>query len=368
MCPEKYNPSHYPAALQSEGLKGFYLSLVKGQKNGLTVSILLNALQPVSTLYHGLLLMRGLLYHHGFLPVVRLPLSVISVGNITMGGTGKTPFIEMLAKLLIEGGKRVAILSRGYRATVRGGELANDEAIELRQRLPGVPILLGKDRVTSARVAIEKFNSQCLLLDDGFQHFRLARDLDIVVIDSLSPFGNGRLLPAGMLREPLSGLRRAGLLVLSRTNLCTREELQNLKAKLAEMAPSIPIIETVNNPLYLEDTEGGRKETRWLCGRKVFAFCGLGNPASFEKTLLLLGADLVGFKCFPDHHDYNPEEEKSLVAEAQGQGVEALVTTVKDKVKLGIMDWPIPLFSLRIETRVTHGEQALTEALRKVIV
>jgi tetraacyldisaccharide 4'-kinase len=341
----------------------FYLSVARGRRRGAIASLTLNTLRPASYLYGGLLWTRGLLYHHGLFPIVKLPVPVISVGNITTGGTGKTPLVEFLARFLEERGKKVAILSSGYAAT--NGK--NDESMELRERLPNIPLLLGKDRLANARTAIEEFHPHCLLLDDGFQHWRLARDLDVVVIDSLEPFGSGDLLPAGTLREPLGSLRRAGLFVLSRTNLCTLKELQDVKSHLKDLNASAPIIETVHHPLHLEDTKGNRIETSYLRGRKVFAFCGLGNPASFEKTLRLLGANVVGFKGFPDHHHYTPGEEKSLATAASQQGADVVITTGKDRVKLQGKDWSIPLLSLRIETRITRGQEALTAALRRIL-
>ncbi|HHT9157207.1 MAG TPA: tetraacyldisaccharide 4'-kinase [Candidatus Tripitaka californicus] len=359
-----------------------YLSIASGRRGGAAAFVTLNALRPASYLYGGLLWTRGLLYRHGVLPTVRLPLPVISVGNITLGGTGKTPLVELLARFLTERGKKVAILSRGYAGT----NGTSDEFMEFRERLPHVPFLLGKDRLASARTAIEEFHPQCLLLDDGFQHWGLARDLDIVVIDTLSPFGSGHLLPAGTLREPPSSLKRAGLFVLSRTNLCPPERLQDIKGHLLHLNSLTPIIETVHHPLYLEDMNGNRVEVSYLNGKKTFAFCGLGNPTSFEKTLQSLGANVVGFKSFSDHHHYTPEECKGLTSEAIKLGAEAIVTTCKDRVKLvGAYsralgrfavanntplqdnDCPLPFFALRIEMRITRGQEALASALSRIL-
>lgn len=363
MRPERRNLRRQELLRTPVGVKEFYLSIASGHIKGTVASLALNLLRPASYLYGGLLWTRSLLYRQGFFPVVRLPLPVISVGNITVGGTGKTPFTEFLVKFLTRNGKKVAILSRGYGGT----NGMNDEAKEFREKLPGVPILLGKDRVANARMAIEKFHPQCLILDDGFQHLKIARDLDIVIIDSLEPFGTGNLIPAGTLREPMSSLRRAGLFVLSKTNLCAPGELQKIKAGLRALDSSTPIIETVHHPLYLEDMKGNRLETSHLNRKRILAFCGLGSPTSFEKTLRLLGANLVGFKRFPDHHLYSPEEEKGLMAETLRQKADFIVTTNKDRVKLQEKDWPTPLFSLRIEIRITQSQGALIDALRRIL-
>lgn len=361
-------------------LRSLYLSIIREERKGLLPSLLLLLLSPLSYIYYALIRLRELLYRYGIPRSVKLPVPVISVGNITMGGTGKTPFLEFLTKFLLDRGKKVAILSRGYAGMNVRGNQVNDEYLELSERLPSVPILLGKDRLSSAREAIKDYNPDCLLLDDGFQHWRLARDLDIVVIDGMQPFGNGSLVPAGMLREPLYSLKRANLIILSHTDLCRPKEIQATEKYLHEIDGDMSVLEAVHHPLYLEDTAGQRLEILWLRGKRLYAFCGLGNPKSFEKTLQLSGADIVRFRDFPDHHHYSRNELTEIDSEASKLGVDAIVTTQKDFVKINIMPnsgqpqglplqtkWQKPIFSLRVEMRITKGLDVLAEKLEEIV-
>jgi tetraacyldisaccharide 4'-kinase len=350
-------------------LRSLYLSIIREERKGTFPSLVLLLLSPPSYLYHALLRFRELLYRYGMLRSVKLPVPVISVGNITVGGTGKTPFLEFLAKFLLDRGKKVAILSRGYAGIKVGGNRVNDEYLELSKRLPSVPVLLGKDRLSSAREALKNYNPDCLLLDDGFQHWKLARNLDVVVIDGMQPFGNGGLVPAGILREPLSSLKRASLIILSRTDLCRPQEIQTTKKHLDEINSHIPVLEAVHHPLHLEDATGRCLETPWLRGKRLYAFCGIGNPKSFEKTLRLLGADIVRFKDFPDHHHYGRNELAAIDSEASKLGVDAIVTTQKDFVKINATPnqaWGKPILSLRVEMRITSGLDVLSKKLEEV--
>ncbi len=355
-------------------LRSLYLSIIREESKGPLSYLVLTALSPLSYSYYAVIRLRELLYRRGVLETTTLPVPVISVGNITVGGTGKTPFLELLAKILLDRGKKVAILSRGYAGLKVGENQVNDEYLELSERLPNAPILLGKDRVSNAKKALEDSGPDCLLLDDGFQHWRLARDLDIVMIDGLEPFGNGRLVPAGTLREPLASLNRANLVILSHTDLCRPAEIQAIKKRLAELAEKtnrhIPVLEAVHHPLHLEDMTARHIEISWLKDKKVYAFCGLGNPKSFEKTLRLMGVDMVRFKDFPDHHHYSKNELLSMDNEASGLGADAVITTQKDFVKIknaaDKTPWQTPIFSLRVEMRITNGLDVLSESLEKV--
>ncbi|MFQ5863504.1 MAG: tetraacyldisaccharide 4'-kinase [Candidatus Brocadiales bacterium] len=351
-------------------LRSLYLSTIRKDRKGPLSSLALSVLSSLSYFYYALLMLRELLYRYGVFKSVPLPVPVISVGNITIGGTGKTPFLELLTKFLLDRGKKVAILSRGYAGMKIGDDQVNDEYLEFSEKLPDVPILLGKDRLSTAREALKNYRPDCLLLDDGFQHWGLARDLDIVVIDGLEPFGNGSLVPAGTLREPLNNLNRANLFILSRIDLCGPMEIQATKKRLGEIDCHIPILEAVHHPLYLEDITGQRLEIPWLRDKKLYAFCGLGNPESFEKTLHFAGADVVRFKDFPDHHHYSTNELATIDSEASKLGVDAVVTTQKDFVKIKRTVnhvWQNPILSLRVEMRVTNGLDVLSEKLEKVI-
>jgi tetraacyldisaccharide 4'-kinase len=283
--------------------------------------------------------------------VVQVDCPVISVGNLTLGGTGKTPCVEYIASLLREHDFQVAILSRGY-----GSEQGrNDEAMVLEENLPDVPHFQGPDRVEMARIAMVEAESEVLLLDDGFQHRRISRQLDIVLIDASDPWGSNRLFPRGALREPCRNLARANHILITRADQATN--LDQLRDEIRRLAPGKPIAESCHEPKeLLLGTES--QPLALLAGKRIACLSGLGNPESFEKTLKDLGAILVDSKRFPDHHNYSREDVNELTRWANSLSLEAgIVTTQKDWVKLRIDSLDnVPLRSLRIGLNITAGK------------
>lgn len=250
---------------------------------------------------------------------------VLSVGNITCGGTGKTPIVMMLARTLAARGKRVAVLTRGY---------GQDETFELKNGLAGVPILVGRDRVKTAAEAILKTHAEFLILDDGFQHRRLERDCDIVAVNATNPFGNGHLLPAGMLREPVEGLARAGVFVITKAAL-GRQNVNLIRQRLREINPGAQIFESNHEPVrFIDYANNEPVELVAVMGRKIALLTGIEDPASFERILLRLGARVVFAARFDDHHLFTPGEIQSVVRSASELGAEFLVTTAKDYYRL----------------------------------
>ncbi|OQZ00481.1 MAG: tetraacyldisaccharide 4'-kinase [Candidatus Brocadia sp.] len=325
---------------------------------------MLKTLYPLSKIYGFVVKTRIFFYKKGIFKSVRLPIPVISVGNITLGGTGKTPVIEYIAHYLQKKGKRVAILSRGYAATIEQEpdalhkNFCNDEHLVFQENIPDVPHLIHKDRVKSGLRAIGQFQAQYLLLDDGFQHLRLARDINMVTIDALNPFGFGYTIPRGMLREPLEELRRADLFVLTHTDQCGHDKMQSIKERLREIAGHVPVVETVHKPIGLESSAGTEMtDIRVLQGKRVFAFCAIGNPESFRKSIEGLGGKLLCFHAFPDHHVYTASELRALSAEAKRVSPEVIMITQKDRVKIKNVgeSWDFPLWTLKIEIRITKG-------------
>jgi tetraacyldisaccharide 4'-kinase len=288
----------------------------------------------LSLVYCIVLKMIAWLYSWGLLWSYRSPAKVISVGNITWGGTGKTPLVQMLADELTRQGKKVAVVIRGYKSRGSSGGWRNvgDEAFMLSEAL-GSPILTGRNRVASAKKARGDLGVGTIILDDGFQHWPLKRDLDIVVIDSTNPFGNGFLIPRGILREPLSALRRAQVFFLTRTDQC--DDIAGLKERLEAVNPKALIVESVHHPVAFCNLRHhnqifGPKDIK---GR-IALICSVGNPGAFENTLRELGL-LVQLKfIFPDHHDYKPEEIRSVLGACKAQAIDALLTTRKDEVRL----------------------------------
>jgi tetraacyldisaccharide 4'-kinase len=296
-------------------------------------------LWPASVIYGAGAHLKARAYQTGLRKVRRLQGIVVSVGNLTVGGTGKTPLVLWIAKKWLDKGKKVGILTRGYRgepiaASTEGTSnvsSTSDEVRLLRERLgEGVSFGIGADRFKKgwqlAAQGVDHF-----VLDDGFQHQRLGRDVDIVLIDGLNPFGGGHLLPAGRLREPLSGLGRADLIVINRTTASPAIETvirRYSKAPVFYARPNIESVRTVENGRLSGDTLD-------LAGRKVFAFCGIGNPDGFLATLREASAQLVGGKFFPDHYRYTERDAARIQHEAAPAGASVLVCTEKDFYNLG---------------------------------
>jgi len=313
----------------------------------------------------------------------RLPTKVISVGNIAVGGTGKTPLVMVLAECFQRWGNRVVIISRGYKRKGKGvvvvsdgrrilvdRERAGDEPYLFGLKLKDVPVIVGESRHLAGWVAIRDFAPDVLLVDDGFQHLKLRRDLDIVVIDGSNPFGNGTLLPRGILREPLSSLKRAHLFCLTRVD--QSHQLEHLRVQLRRINPNARLIETVHRPRRLRTLRSEQElPLAFLEGRKIFALSSLGNPDSFERTLEGLGAEIVGRARYRDHHDYTAEDLKAAWQQAKDLRSEGIVTTEKDVVRfpshfdpLAVPPDEIPIFVLEIKLDIVAGEDVLPEMMR----
>jgi tetraacyldisaccharide 4'-kinase len=353
------------AATPDRSLRQRYLALLKGERRG-PCPTLLRLLLWVASLFYGLVVwLRNIAYAHGWKRSWRAGVPVVSVGNLTVGGTGKTPCVEYVADWYSRHDRRAAIVSRGY-GSEDGG--LNDEGLVLSENLPDVPPLQGADRVALARTAVEELESEILVLDDGFQHRRLARDLDLVLIDATVPWGHGYLLPRGLLREPPSSLRRADAVVLTRCNQVDPEELTALHRTVARLVPNIPIVETEHRAEELINGEAGEL-LALLRDRPVAAFCGLGNPESFRRTLDELGARLTDFQAFPDHHAYTRADVDHLQAWAREQPIDAMVvTTQKDLVKLRLRELGgRPLWAVRIRLAFRAGQHELDALLERVL-
>ena len=289
---------------------------------------------------------------------------MVSVGNLTLGGTGKTPMVEYVARWGRARGLRIAILSRGYGS--EGG--LNDEGRVLEANLPDVPHLQGRDRTALAKVAVEELESEWLVLDDGFQHRRLARDLDIVLLDALDPFGLGRIFPRGLLREPIGSLRRAGVVVLSRGDLISEADRTVIRREAERRAGRLRWAVARHAPLALLAEGGAEQSVATIQGQPVAAFCGIGNPEGFRRTLLGLGVSLLGFRPFPDHHIYTAQDVAEIASWSRSLGAALILTTQKDSVKLRDDRLEgIPLRALRIGLEVVEGESTVVEALAAVV-
>ena len=325
--------------------------------------------------------LRHALYRLGIFRRKKVPAKVISIGNITVGGTGKTPLTLYLGKALQERGKKVVILSRGYKRRskkswdcVSDGEKvhlsaqeAGDEPYLMASKLEGIPIYVGAKRLQSAQEALKRHAVDVFLLDDGFQHTKLHRDFDFVTIDATSFKYSAHLLPYGLFREPLSYLKRADCLILTRTHQINPIQKENIKKRLKYFNPSAPILEANYRPVGLKHmVSQDSLPIEALSGKKVFAFAGIGNPTSFQKVIRDLKADVVGFKRYLDHRAYTIKDIERILAKAQEKKADLILTTEKDAVRiLGFIPTSVilskaknlPLYSLSVDLQFTSPHQ-----------
>jgi len=317
---------------------------------------------------------RNWLYTQGWLRVHHVSVPVLCVGNLTTGGTGKTPLVVWLARLMVQKGLRATILTRGYKANGRktpyGVTTNTDEPAELAAACPGVPVIVNPDRVAGAAEAIRNHGAQVLLMDDGFQHRRLARDLDIVTVDATCPFGYGRLLPAGLLREPVSGLARADAVVLTRSDQVSEETLRQIETEIRQTNPDLVVARSIHAPVSVRRSDGIEIPQDELRGKKVFAFCGLANPTAFFTTVQACGCVLAGSQAYDDHYAYAQRDMADLCQATRSCEAELLLTTQKDWTKIKPLSRPdeaVPTAYLAVELRFTAGGDPLMALIEQAL-
>jgi len=342
-----------------------FRNLVSGQRRGIWATVLRGGLRSCEVGYTAAVRWRNRRYDRHTALVHRVGVPVVSVGNLTLGGTGKTPMVRWLVQWFHDRGLRAAVVSRGYGANA--GE-ANDEALELSRSLPKTPHVQNPDRVAAAQEAIAAWGGQLIVLDDGFQHRRIARDLDIVLLDALEPFGFGHVFPRGTLREPVEGLRRADVVVLSRADLLGTAGREDFWRTVRLHAPAATCVEAVHAPRMLISAGGKQMPLEAVRGQAAAAFCGLGNPAGFRHTLDGLGCRVAGFREFPDHHRYTAAEVGSLAAWADTLDVSAVLCTCKDLAKFSTDDLGgRPLWAINVEMDFLNGQELLEARLRSLL-
>ena len=379
-----------------EQFETFALEVIFGERRGKKAALLRGVLFGLSKVFLIIVKGRRWLYEARIIRDHPLGVQVITVGNLTVGGTGKTPVVEKFARVLTDQGRKVAILSRGYRSKppplthrwknklllqdeivpprvvsdgkslLLNSEDAGDEPYMLASNLKDVVVLTDKDRVKSGRYAIEQFGCDTLLLDDGFQYWKLAgRRRDIVLVDAQQPFGNEHLLPRGTLREPPEHIRRADTIFITKSD----GETAGLRARIRKHNPSAGIIECVHWPLFFEDVfnPDQREQIGWLKGKKVATLSGIAQPESFEQSLLQQGAELVYTKRFADHHRFNQQEILNTINRAKKRRAEVILTTQKDAVRFPKIDRrDLPIFYMRVEIKILSGAKDFDDCVRKI--
>src|SRR5258708_8427312 len=376
-------------------LELFTVDVIFGRREGIAATLYAGFLQSLSFLFSGVVQSRWWLYRERILHDQPLGCLVVVVGNLTVGGTGKTPVVEKFARALADRGRRVAILSRGYKSkslplwkrwwnllthaqlpppkivsdgetVLLNSEEAGDEPYMLAKNLPGVIVLVDKNRVKAGMYAIKRFGCDTLVLDDGFQYLPLKGRLNLLLVDKTNPFGNGQLLPRGILREPIKHLKRASYVFLTKSNGQRDLELEDL---IKRHSPGAEIIECAHRPQFLQRVGDGdeRLPLTHLKGRKVGAFSGIATPESFEGVLQYLGATLVGPKRFLDHHRFSEEDLEKVFWRALQGKAEFVVTTEKDAVRLpSNVTFPLPLYYLRLEIEIIRGAGDFQEAVGRI--
>ncbi len=368
---------------------------MEGRIKGRGPQTLLFFLYLLSHLFEVLVQFRLRFYGWGVFKHQPLGCQVISVGNLTVGGTGKTPIVEIFARMLNKSGRKVAILSRGYkrkgpsfwekiikkltfdnngqkplvvsdgRRLLLDSATSGDEPYMLASNLPGVAVIVGKNRVRSGQYAIHKLGCDILILDDGFQYLDLKHRLDVVLVDQTNPFGNQYVLPRGILREPVRNIKRAGFIFITK---CRERENEELKKRLRELNPEAEISECRHCSRYIRNVfTGATLDLDYLRGKKVTAISGIAVPKGFEEEVERQGAEVLYHKTYADHHRYTQQEILDLINYSITLGVDAIITTEKDAVRFPKLERrDVPIFYLRVEIEMLSGADAFNEWISKI--
>ncbi|HLP03311.1 MAG TPA: tetraacyldisaccharide 4'-kinase [Opitutaceae bacterium] len=379
-------------------LEQFTVDVIYGRRDDRAALFWAAVLHSLSWIWSAGAQLKVLLYQQRILRDQHLGCLVVVVGNVTWGGTGKTPVVEKFARSLAERGRRVAILSRGYRSrslplwrralnwitkgaeppprivsdgsrVLLDSEQAGDEPYMLARNLPGVVVLVDKNRVKSGAYAIKRFGCDTLVLDDGFQYMPLKGRLNLLLVDKSNPFGNGHLIPRGILREPIKHVRRASYVFLTKSDGQRDRELEDL---IHEHNPDAEIIECAHVPKYLQRINAGaddaeRHELSYLKGRRVGAFSGIATPESFEAFLRKYGANLLYTKRYIDHYRFTTDDLDLVFEESVNAGLDFVVTTEKDAVRIPPdLRFPLPLYYLRLEIEILRGAADFNEAVGRI--
>ncbi|MDR0610475.1 MAG: tetraacyldisaccharide 4'-kinase [Planctomycetaceae bacterium] len=372
-----------------------FRELVSGHRRGLGAATVRGLLNLLEFPYFSLTRLRNFLYDSGVFPTHRLPIPIISVGNLTLGGTGKSPLVAWIGRFFLDQGIQPGMISRGYGQSSNG---VNDEFLELAFRLPSIPHRLNRNRVAAAQDFLNSQNIELLILDDAFQHRRIHRNLDIVLLDALEPFGYEHIFPRGMLRESITALRRADVVFLSRADWVDEPQRRKIRDRVMALSPNILWGEIVHEPQSLVSIPKREREMKTemetqtktemktqmktqtntetkttietdisaIRDKRILAFCGIGNPNAFHQTLENCGAHIIELVPFPDHHQFKTEDLDELEKIAKRENVDSILCTMKDFVKIErIASGSIPIQAVLINVRFLSGETAFRKLLTK---
>jgi tetraacyldisaccharide 4'-kinase len=350
-----------------------YRNLISGRSTGLLAALLRLFIGTAATGYSLVVKLRNFLYSKRWLEIHTADVPVISIGNITAGGTGKTPLVIWICRFLQNKNVPCVILTRGYK-TAQNLKLKTqnyvDEPAILAESCPQAKVIVNPNRAEAAAEAVDKFGAKVLIMDDGFQHRRLHRDLDIVTIDATCPFGYGKALPAGLLREPVASLKRAGAAVLTRCDQISESELSRIEKKLRLINPNMVIAKSIHNPICAKTVTGEKITIEQLKDKKIFAFCGIGNPDAFLNTIRNTGTNLVGSKIYNDHYHYTNDCLADIYEQARYLNADLILTTQKDWTRTTLpasAKKDIPFAYLAVEIKFIAGEDKLKQLIEDAL-
>ena len=320
----------------------------------------------LAQIYRAVIAVRNFLYSKAWLKIYRSPAIVISIGNITVGGTGKTPLVIWLYHRLRQRNLACAILTRGYKS--KKGRFSDEPAI-LSKSCPEAKVIVNPDRIAGAIKAVQEFKSEALIMDDGFQHRRLARDIDIVTIDATCPFGYGALLPAGLLREPIGALKRAHAAVITRADQIGEHDLAEIEKKLLRANANLIIVRAIHSPIKAKSLSSKEIALDELADKEVFAFCGIGNPKAFFDTIRKTGAAISGQIIYNDHHQFSAGDVDDIYEQAVYLKADVVLSTQKDWNKIALMTATKKdmLFAyLAVEIKFIGGEDDIIKLIEDI--
>jgi tetraacyldisaccharide 4'-kinase len=344
----------------------FWRNLVTSKKQHICYKPLCLILTTLSVFYRLIVGIRNRLYDVSFLRSEKVPAAVVSIGNITTGGTGKTPLVAWLCNYFIGKGIKTAVLTRGYK---KKGDVADEPAM-LTKAVHSIIVIVNPDRVAGAKKAISEHKAKLLVMDDGFQHRRLARDVNIVAIDATVPFGNEKILPAGLLREPVESLKRADAVVITRANQNSPEIIEEIKRRVTAIKPGMVFAAAVHKPTYAKLIKDKQIPLEQMRGKKIYAFCGIGNPNAFFQTLTDMTLNIVGKKVYNDHHLYTDDDIEAIYEDARYNKAEFVITTHKDWIKTALLSmdrFQIPFAAMMVELEFVDGQENIIALVNKAV-